>query len=113
MKAITFLIIASSSFSVSRRHAFIHPTLEQRYLLLRPGVIAWHAAIFQTRMYCRSLIFDVRIRREIKAHTLHGHYIGRITEQGSNIACETKCHLRSSTILECTERREKITQMPP
>jgi hypothetical protein len=37
--------IIAATPECSRRHAFIHPTLEQCYLFIGPGIVARHAAI--------------------------------------------------------------------
>ena len=40
-------------------HAFIHPALEQRHMVLRPRVVARHAAVFQGFVNVLGLLFDL------------------------------------------------------
>jgi hypothetical protein len=67
-------------------HAFIHPALERRHMVLRPRVVARHAAVFQGFVNLLGLLFDLSVGRKIKPIPLHGHDIGLIAKERMSAA---------------------------
>jgi hypothetical protein len=69
----------------SGRHTIVHPLLERGNFFARPGLIARHAAIFQTGIDRLRMGLDVSVRRQVETETLHRLHIGRVAEKRADI----------------------------
>src|SRR5262249_7194252 len=75
-----------------RRATLIHPELEERQTVWRPGFVAGHAPVHQTSVDFWRPSFDLLVRGEIEPVSLHRIHVWTVAEQWPDIDSETCGH---------------------
>jgi hypothetical protein len=79
-------------------HAFFHPALEQGKALFGPGLVTWHAPVFEARVDLFGLRLDLIVRREVKPVFLHRVHIGTVAKQRPDVDLEAYSHRENSSL---------------